>query len=185
MRVPRWVRRNAVALGVLVLVVPVTGVLVFGLQWADYESRIPSAVSVDRGEEVGFGGQRWRLDRTGEFEGTGEEGNGIPRGSSIVAALVTVTPDMAADAEIVCRFRLVQGPDREHPEGRVWAQLTLPASYRYGLGEETSPYCDPERGETYQLELVFLVPEGVYGDAVIEVETGSRRDRVLRMPMAG
>ena len=183
MRFPRWLRRNLVPLGAIVVLAPACALVTFGLPWAEYQARTPDHVIADAGDDVDFNGLGWRLERTGEFVGTGTDGNGIPLDSSIVAALITVTPGDPAGDGPFCSFELRQDPDAAHPDGRRWRQVLSPDTYRYGVGEESSTYCDPERTDPYQLELVFLVPEGVYGNAFIDAEIGSDRDPVLRFPM--
>ena len=182
MRPQRWLRRNLAPLVAIAVFAPACALVIFGVPWADYQARTPHHVLARADHDIEFGGMSWRLEQTGEFVGTGADGNGIPLNASIVAALVTVTPGSAA-AGPSCSFELTQDPSAAHPDGRRWNQLLSPETYRYGVGEESATFCDPERTDPYELELVFLVPEGVYGDVFINAEVGSDRDPVLRFPL--
>ncbi|CAN5276201.1 hypothetical protein BH09ACT5_BH09ACT5_12620 [soil metagenome] len=172
-----WLRRNVLAL--LVIVGSLGGIL-FLLLGPQLIARAEDAVWVEvpQGETVESNGYSFTLTLSQEFpgEGLGTGGNSIPRGDALVGAVIVVKvvgevpgedETLGCDAELTSR---ADGRDRE------WHTVSDESLFAYAIGEDRTAYCILE-GEDFELESVFLTPEGVYDGATVDLTVGEDQFR--------
>lgn len=166
-----WLRRNLPALIVIVLAVPALAFVLVGVPALD---RPPAAVTVvAQGDTAEAGGYSFTLTISKEFPGTGD--NGVPVGSSLIGALIDVEPVDPGDPPL-CDAELTS---RAGGTERAWRALTSPRDFEYAVSDDSETYCGLE-GEPFQYETVFLVPEGAYDGATIDISVGAE---LLRMEL--
>jgi hypothetical protein len=175
----RWWRRNGVALGLIVLLVPGTVFAMVGPELIDDAQRDPTPALTAVGHPVTAFGRSWELTASKEFvgTGTGADGNGIPVGSSLVGMLVKETrvAGAAAPAHPLCSVTLQTADPAGGDLPRSWELLDDPGTYRYGPLDTTTHYCTFDVGSKPTLEFVFLVPTGTAAHAELEVAMSGGR----------
>lgn len=161
-----WFRRNLLALIVIVVTLPLIAVVVVLLPaLSDLPDPIPVA---EQGETATIGPYEFTLTMSGELvgRGTGDEGNDIPLGMSLVGVLLEVEPlDDATEDDGVCDAVL---SSRATGVEREWEAVDNEEDFNYGIADENTDFCILE-GEAFGYETVFLTPTGVYEDATIDV----------------
>lgn len=172
-----WWRRNVVPLAVATLSL---GACVFLLLGPQLMARAESAVWIDvaQGETATSNGYSFTLTLSQEFpgEGLGGNGNAIPLGDALVGAVleVRIVGEIPGEDEIVgCDTELTS---RAGGEERRWQTVGDASQFDYGIGEERTAYCILE-DEPFDLELVYLTPEGVYDDATVDLTVGEDQFR--------
>jgi hypothetical protein len=174
-----WLRRSILPLVLLIVLAPAAFVVLTGLELADRANRVGSVPVATPGAPYEGDGYTVQLTDSAEFVGTGDDGNGIPSGLTLIATLTEIT----ADGEVSCTPTLVRGTGETE---RAWPELISPSEFRYGVGETTETLCSVDPGGTITLETVFLTPEGTYDSGVeleLELLTDDGRSRV-RLPVA-
>jgi hypothetical protein len=175
-----WLRRNLLPLAALGVMLPLTGFVVAGLPVIDVAGRMTAPQEVPFGESAEVAGWQLELVDSVEIAGTGIDGNGIPTGMAIVAALIELRPQAGADVEMYCDAELTS---RATGVERSWSELTRPSTFRYQIGEENDDLCHPE-GELERYETVYLAPEGTSGVATIDVSVSTDERAELRFELA-
>lgn len=168
-----WLRRNLVALIVIIATIPALAFVLVGVPILDRPGA-PTPVAVQQGDTIEAGGYSFTLTASQEFVGTGTGAgtNNIPLGSSIVGAVLDVKPttdpiDGSCDAELTSR---TGGTDR------AWSTVSSPRDFDYGVGEDRTTVCLLD-GEAFELESVFLAPAGVYDHATLDLTVGTESFR--------
>ena len=168
-----WLRRNLVALIVIVLALPALAFVLVGVPVLDRAAHTQQVVPVSAGTTIEAGGYSFTVTASQEFPGTGTGPgtNSIPTGSSLIGVLVDAEPVVGpvpdnnfCDAELTSR---VGGVDR------VWRAVTSPSDFAYEVGDDRTTICLLDDQETFELEQVFLVPAGVYASATLDLVVGS------------
>jgi hypothetical protein len=171
-----WLRRNLIALIVIVVTIPVFAFVLVGVPLLDRSSGTP-IVTVKQGDTIETGGYSFTLTASQEFvgTGTGTGTNNIPLGTSVVGAILDVKPttnpiDGSCDAELTSRAGGAE---------RAWSTVSSPGDFDYGVGDDRDTVCllDSEADEAFQLESVFLTPAGAYDSATLDVTVGSESFR--------
>lgn len=175
-----WLRRNLVPLAALGVMIPLIVFVVAGLPVLDVAGRTQEPTAVPFGESAEVAGWELELLDSVEIAGTGIDGNGIPSGMAIVAALIELRPGAGADPELYCDAELTsRAPGVE----RSWSELTRPGTFRYEIGEDNTDLCYPE-GERERYETVYLAPEGTSDVATVELSITAEERAVLRFELA-
>jgi len=163
-----WLGRNRVALAVIAVCVPALVGVLFGFEVLSRDSKATEIVTVAADDSVEIAGYTWRLTENVEIAGEGRAVNDIPLGTSIVAALVEVTPTGDSPSDTTCDVSLTS---RSSGENLSWRTVGDVSVYGYGRLADTSSFCSLN-GEPFELELVFLAPKGVYDSATVEFSLG-------------
>ena len=175
-----WARANRSGLIALAVVAPLLAAVLVPLRLAADGG--PSAV-----EQVAAG-SRGRLDGLSYSVIAADEygrakGLSLPRGTTLVAAVVEVRPTDDRPTAAVCSFAL----SSPGPEGRSTRSPRPDAdtrAYGYGRGAGFSGSCEARPTGRYRAELVFLAPEGTAaggGGAIDVTATVAGRPRLLRL----
>jgi hypothetical protein len=175
-----WLRRNAIALGAVVVLVPASLFVTFSSDWLSYwQQRASSPVAVERGADVGFGGAEWRVTEVRRIRSTELPADaGAPPGTDAVVVSVAVSPGEATAPG--CLLTLEE--TREGAAPRSWSADTG-ADIDLGLGLDVPLSCDPEQTGDYTLQAVFVVPADT-GDALrLNVEVVDELPRYLSVTL--
>jgi hypothetical protein len=70
----------------------------------------------------------------------------------------------------------------EPSTGRTWETLVSEREFGYGIADDSSTNCLLD-DEHLNYEVVFLTPDGVYDDVVVEVTVTSEFDQLLRFEL--
>jgi hypothetical protein len=173
-----WARSN---LGSLVVIVVAGSVLVgVTLGIPLYRNAVYQAppAEVAKGETYEAAGYTWTLITSREFPHSNDN-EAVPEGLAVTAALIKVKPGEHAEMSGTCNAELVDG---DGPEARRWTTLSNPWDYNYGLLDDSKTTCQLE-GEAFDLEIVYLTPEGTLSDAVLEVEIGVLGGELIRFDL--
>lgn len=161
-----WLRRNLVALVVLLIAIPGLVLVVYWFPTLEREQR-QEIITVKQGDSITEQGYRFTLTQSKEFvgTGTGPDGNNIPIGSSLVGTIIEITPldDPLTDAS--CQIELTEQVGGEELS---WSSVSNPADFDYGVGADREEYC-LLKGEAREVETVFLTPTGAYKHATLDV----------------
>lgn len=170
-----WWRRNALALGALVILVPASVVVIAGNEWADYYL-YRSTVPVDPQEDgtVELANATWGPVRSAEITDTSEYT--VPEGVRVIAVAVPVEP--GKDAPSCMAPQLV-----EQSTGRQWNEMRSALGIPYSIEESAScavateddPVVDP-----YELIVAFGVPDDAEGPFWVEVSPVESLPRLAR-----
>ena len=183
-----WWRSNVIALLALVLIVPGTVFVVLGLPALAVADRTVTPTDVAANEPVSAQGFTWELTTSKAFVGTGSDRtkNQVPVGTSLIAALITVTPTStsaaAADSYTSCDYALTSRSDPSVGE-RSWSSVLSLSDFNYNRADDTTAYCDLSSNEPFELEVVFLAPSTVYSDATVDVTLDGATTQVLRFSL--
>lgn len=170
-----WWRRNAVALGALVVLVPASLVVIAGNEWADYylyRSTVPVDAQVDGTIELG--NATWGPVRSVEITDTVDYT--VPDGVKVIAVAVPVDP--GDEAPSCMAPQLV-----EQSTGRQWNEMRLELGIPYSLEESAScvvPTDDDPALDPYELILAFGVPDDAEGPFWVEVSPAESMPRLAR-----
>lgn len=175
-----WLRRNAIALGAVIVLVPASLFVTFSSDWLSYwEQRASSPVAVERGVDVGFGGAEWRVTEVQRIRSTELPADaGAPPGTDAVVVSVEVSPGEATPPS--CLLTLEE--TREGAPTRSWSADTG-AGIDLGLGLDVPQFCDSEATGDYTMQAVFVVPADT-GDALrLNVEVVDELPRYLSVTL--
>jgi hypothetical protein len=177
-----WLRRNGIALGAVVVLVPASLFVTFSSDWLSYwQQRASSPVAVERGADVGFGGAEWRVTEVQRIRSADLAADaGAPPGTDALVVSVTVSPDGATAPS--CLLTLEE--TREGAPPRSWSADTgAGIDLDLGLGLDVPLSCDPEQTGEYTLEAVFVVPADT-GDALrLNIEVIDELPRYLSVTL--
>lgn len=173
-----WFLRNAVALAVIVVAAPTLVGVLLGLRLLENSKLERPPIEVAAGETVEFAGYTWTLVASGEFP-HGPDNAEVPEGLAVTAAIIEVRPAADPRLEGSCEAELTS-----HATGseQRWPTLSRPREFNYALGEDTTTLCLFD-GEPFDLEVVYLTPEGTSSAASVEVEMGAYSGDVLRFAL--
>jgi hypothetical protein len=174
----RWFTGNAVALVVVVLAgFALVGVLL-GLPLLENARYQAPPTEVAKGEPVEAAGYTWTLLASDEFPHS-PENEAVPEGLAVTAAIIRVEPGDNPNTSGSCTPELMVGHE---PGARLWTTLGNPWAFNYEVLDESTTTCLFE-GEPFDLEVVYLTPEGTISDAVVEVEIGVLGGELLRFAL--
>lgn len=177
-RLRTWFGRNAVAVVVIMLAgAALTGVQL-GMPLYENAQFQDAAIEVAKGEPIEVAGYTWTLVASGEFPHSAENED-VPEGLAVTAAIIQVRPGDDPEVTGSCDAKLTVG---DGPEARRWLTLNDPSAYNYGVREESTTTCILD-GEPFDLEAVYLTPEGTLSDAVLEVEVGLISGTLVRFAL--
>ena len=158
-----WWRRQWMPVTGVAILLPALVFVLLGLPLIDRAASTAPVSHVPHAETVTLAGYDFTLDLNKEFPG---DGRAVATDLAVVAAIIEIEPGDAADIDASCTIRLVNGD-------RAWPSLSNPADYDYRIDDASDRYCVLD-GDAMELEVVFLVPEGAYDGAAVEVTvTGS------------
>jgi len=160
---------------VLVVCIPGLALVIVAFPLSQDQTR-DAVTHVKAGATVTASGYTWTLTDAREFvgTGTGDGGNHIPIGSSLVAALIEVKPTKAATTDNSCDAALALTS-----KGQSWQPLDDVSTFNYAIGDGDTQYCVLE-GDPFELETVFIAPTGVYDERpTVELTIGGAKTVVL------
>lgn len=171
-----WWKRNALALGVLVLLLPASVVVIAGNEWADYYL-YRSTVPVDAQEDgtVDLGSATWGPVRAVEITDT--SAYTVPDGVKLIAVAVPVTPSGIITPSCMSPQLVEQSTGRQWNEMR--SQLGIPYSVDEQSACRVATEGDPAL-EPYELILAFGVPDDAEGPFWVEVSPARSVPRLAR-----
>ncbi|WP_404429290.1 hypothetical protein LG299_08765 [Microbacterium lacus] len=152
-----WWRRNAVALGVLVVVLPATFVTVASQESAQ-RGGASHDVFVALGESVKYAGAT-----VGPAQAEINDDPAAPRGTRVVAVTVEIDPDPTNP--IACL-----SPQLHEVGGlqRAWNERSV--ELNRGFDEDITS-CSSEESLPYSLRLEYVVPEDATGPFTVDVNS--------------
>lgn len=172
-----WWKRNALALGVLGVLLPGTAFVIAGTEWRDYFVRPHSeAVYPDDESTVEFAETMWGPADVRTL--TDSTGLNVPEGAKVLVGVLPVD-----DSERFERDEGNVGCDTpilvSQKDGRQWTELRAQLGLESLASEPTD--CDPEvEGEPYRILAPFVVPEDVEGPFWIDVHVHGEDRKFLR-----
>lgn len=172
-----WWRRNALALGALVALLPVTVAVIAGTEWRDFffERPYSEPVYADEDGVVEFAGNEWGpADIKGVIDSSGLN---VPEGTKVLVGIIPVDEGAVTPGEspTLCIPPILVS----QKDGREWTEMRT----RLGLpmlGSEPTD-CTPEvAGEPYQILAPFVVPEDVEGPFWLDVRVSGQKSEFVR-----
>ncbi|MCS5713594.1 hypothetical protein NVV95_03380 [Herbiconiux sp. CPCC 205716] len=175
-----WLKRNAIALVAVVVLVPASLFVTFSSDWLSYWSqRASSPVTVERGADVGFGGAEWRVTEVQRIRSTELPADaGAPPGTDVVVVSVAVSPEGATAPS--CLMDLEE--TRSGAPSRTWSPDTG-TGVDLGFDLDVPLYCDSEQTGDYTLEAVFVVPADAGDQLRLNVEVVDELPRYLSLTL--
>jgi hypothetical protein len=153
-----WWRANAVALGALVVLVPVTTLAVGWNEWWGYYSGRPSVpLTVEPGESVTYAGAT-----VGPATAGFTDRPLAPEDARVVSVRVQVDPDGLGYSCSSPVLREVGGAQRQWNAASAYE---LDPERDFDLRE----FCDPETAAPYALDVDYLVPLDASGPFTVEL----------------
>ena len=176
-----WIRHNALALTLLVAIVPgLIGVLVI-FPLGEVAPAVQAVRSVAAGDPVEFEGYEWTLTASKEFPGQGLSENQVPTGTSLIAAIIEAKPVGSAPGETAsCDVTLTS---RATGTERSWPRISNLAEVNYRIADDSQSYCQLTNREPFNLEVVFLVPLKSYPGATVDLALTGDDATVLRFSL--
>ena len=172
-----WLLRNAIPLVVMILAAAaLVGVVLGRPLYINAQYQDPP-VQVAKGESYEAAGYTWTLVASGEFPHVDNED--VPEGLALAAAIIEVRPAGKPETKGSCSAELTVG---EGPEAQRWTTLGNPWGFNYEIADDSTMTCLFE-GEPFDLEVVYLTPEGTISDAVVEVEMGVLGGELVRFAL--
>ena len=173
-----WIGRHAVALVVIAITAPALVGVSLGLPLFQNAQLQAAPVEVAKDEPIEIAGYTWTLAASGEFPHSDENAE-VPEGLAVTAAIIQVRPGSDPATEGSCSATLTSGSG---PEARRWSTLSAPFDFNYAVLDESTTTCLFE-GEPFDLEVVYLTPEGTISDSVVEVEIGVLGGELVRFAL--
>jgi len=173
-----WLTRNRISLIVIAVCVPSLVGVLFGFEVLSRNSKETEVVEISIGDAVEAVGYSWKLTESVEISGEGRAVNDIPLGTSLVAAILTVTPVDNSPGEDTCDVTL---SSRSSGDELVWRTVSDVALYGYARLPESESYCSLD-GEPFSFEMVFLTPSATYDGATVDLDLGGS-DTVYRFDL--
>lgn len=168
-----WWRRNAAALGILAVLVPVTGLTIGWREWHevhDNAGRRTFAIDVPADGTTELAGATWGPVRSGVLEDV--SGLVVPDDARVIAAAITVTP--AGDEAVGCPRPVLV----EQSTGRQWNEMRTELGFEYDADEPTT--CVSDATDPYEVLVPFIVPEDAAGPFWVEVAPFSAGSTFVR-----
>lgn len=164
-----WWRRNAVALGVIVVLAPVTAAAISFNAWQDINA--VHRITVAEGDQIEYADAE-----VGPLRARFDDLEDIPRGTRVVAVEIDIRP---GDGAFSCSRPMLLETTGLH---REWRDSTTSIDRPYDPDRVT--YCDSELTDPYTVEFDFLVPEDAVGPFQLELEDPDGAPDVLRLALA-
>jgi hypothetical protein len=164
-----WWRRNAVALGAVIVLAPVTAAAISLNAWQGINA--VHHIAVAEGDQVEYGGAE-----VGPLRARFDDLDGIPRETRVVAVEIDIDP--GGDG-FSCGSPTLIETTALH---REWLASTTSIDRPYDPDRVT--YCDPKVTTVYTVEFDFLVPEDAVGPFQLELEDPDGAPDVLRLELA-
>ena len=176
-----WLRHNALALALLVAIVPgLVGVLVV-FPLSEQATDIRTVQEIPAGASAQLEGYEWTLTDSREFPGEGIEKNQVPVGTSLIAAIIVATPTGDTPPEMSgCEITLTS---RATGTERTWPKISNLYDYNYRIADDSQGYCQLISNEPFNLEVVFLAPEGSYAGSTVDLAFTGNDETMLRFSL--
>ena len=171
-----WLRRNALALSAVAVLLPVTAAVVVGNEWWSANSgRDVFPVTVAEGESARFGGISWGPARASDAE-PGENAELPPR-TKVIAVDIPVDRHGKATTCTVTGLRETSGAQRE------WQVDTKTTDWNYRLQTFCKSESTVESGQSgpFTLSLPFVVPDDIDGPLAVDLVVIDELPRFLRV----
>jgi hypothetical protein len=164
-----WWQRNAVALGIVVVIAPITAAAISLNAWQGINAAHP--VTVAQGEAIAYGDAE-----VGPLRARFDDLEGIPRGTRVVAVEIDIDPD---GEEFTCSSPTLIETTALH---REWIDATTSIDRPYDPDRVT--YCDRELTGPYTVEFDYLVPDDAVGPFVLEFASPDAAPDVLELTLS-
>jgi hypothetical protein len=156
-----WWRRNALALGAVVILAPALAVTVTWNEWAYYYlSRGTFPVTVQPGDSTRYGEAT-----VGPVTARFVHDPAVPPNARVVSVTIRIDPGRPALECLGPTLRELHGRQRE------WDQAPIELESRRGETRWTS--CDPDATGPYTVTADYLVPLDASGPFAVEVESAA------------
>jgi hypothetical protein len=170
-----WFVRNAVALVVIVVAVPALVGVLLGLPLYENAQTERAPIEVAAGDSVEVAGYTWTLAASGEFPHAADNAE-VPEGLAVTAAVIQVRPgdDPLTEGSCDASLTSMTGGRERH-----WQILSNPYDFNYEMLDESTSTCLLD-GEPFDLEVVYLTPDGTISEATLDVEVGVVDGELIR-----
>ncbi|GAA2884498.1 hypothetical protein [Microbacterium esteraromaticum] len=163
-----WWKANAVALGMLVVLLPAGAVAIGWKDWTAANStafnRVTPVIASD-GETVELSGATWGPIRSAAIHDT--EGMTTPPNTRVIGVAIPVKPDPVDPEDpsdpVKCNSPLII----EQSTGRQWNESSFELGFDYSSTEYRE--CDSTVTEPYEIIVPFAIPEDAEGPFWIDV----------------
>lgn len=172
-----WWRRNALALGALVILLPAAVVVIAGTEWRDYFFEREYSEPVYAGSDgiVEFAGTEWGpADVKGLIDSTGLN---VPEGSKVLVGVVPVDEGILAPDETptTCTSPILVSKK----DGREWTEMRTQLGLPLMRSEPTNCTAETD-GEPYQILAPFVVPKDVEGPFWLDIRVSGQKSEFVR-----
>jgi len=159
-RRPGWLRRNALALVAVAVLLPATLAITMANQWSTYLAGSPSRpLDVADGATVEYGHSGWQVEKTDRVSGTSAAGQerDLPAGTDLVIVTVRVDPiEFLEDGTAeLCTARLEEDGGTGLP--RSWGNAAGSPISLDGPGPDLVS-CSSDQRTSYTFDAEFVVP---------------------------
>jgi hypothetical protein len=182
-----WLKRNAIALGAIVVLIPATVGLTFSAQWLGYFASRPSqpqVVAVHQSTE--YGNSTWTVTDSTRIEADTDEGRAaqLPAGTSLIVVHLTTDP-IRVDKDGLSAYCSIE---LNELDGDTITRTWNTGQYQpieYDDGGEVG--CNTDYQSEYAFETYFVVPsdagtDGTDGtDLALGLATADELPNYLRL----
>lgn len=179
-----FLRRERWTLSATLALLGVALAYAWSLSGPNYIDAQPSQpTDVQRGSAGELAGAEVTLDDLTTISAGTDDADryGLPNGTDLVVADLTVLPQQSPDGVMTCDIVLIAPSPRGE---RTWTPLVY-AETTWETPDDTETDCkfaDPEESTSaYPLQLLYLVPAGGAPDPVLQVTTVTEFPRALRL----
>lgn len=164
-----WWRRNAVALGAVAVLLPLTAGVVAVNEWSEFDAgHATRPVTVHSGDSTVYAGATVGPARAGV-----EDESSAPPGTKVVMARVLVDPGAEPIACSPPVLREIGGTQRQ------WNEASLVLDLPYDPERRSS--CDSALPIRYSLTLAYIVPVDAEGPFTVDLETAAEYPNYVRL----
>ncbi|MCR2808647.1 MULTISPECIES: hypothetical protein [unclassified Microbacterium] len=164
-----WWRRNAVSLGLVAVLLPVTAGVVALNEWSDWDlGHATKPITVEPGGAVDYAGAA-----IGPARARFADDPAAPEGTRLVSATVLVSPGTEPISCLSPQLREAGGA------GRQWNEAS--AGLDRGYDPDRLTFCDSDLSIRYSLTLDYLVPEDAAGPFFIELASAAAIPQFVRL----
>lgn len=169
----RWWRRNAVALGAVAVLLPLTAVVIGGSEWwLVNQSRPVLPHTVPVGASADWAGMAWGPATATELPA--DAGSELPAGARVIVVEVPVDPGGDPVACGTPMLRELSGAQRQ------WSDATAEVDWDY----DRPTGCVSDADGPYTVAAPFLVPDDAVGPFGVELTVVDRLPGFLRLVVA-
>lgn len=181
-----WWKTNAVAVGMLVVLLPAGAVAIGWKDWTAANSTAlnrVTAVVAPKGKTVELSGATWGPIRAAAIHDT--EGMTTPPNVRVIGVVIPVTPDPDDPDNPGDPVRCDSPLIIEKSTGRQWNESSFELGFDYSSTEYSE--CDSTMTEPYEIIVPFAIPEDAEGPFWIDVVpyNGFGKDGELLDPEEG